>query len=286
MTAHQERLDALVDDMLLDSGLAGDGEARAVLLSLGALRSLPAPAPTGELAKLLAAPSHLPAPAVDAAAGELERRRRRRTGHRPTLLGVALIAGMATGIVGVAASAPAPGQEGSHSVQELLAGWSPSWALPVPPLASGTLPADPSLGTGQVAELGQDTEEAFPAPRSGPIQTDGGGQTSADQNPGAVPAGAGDLPGHESAGNDGGTGRAGTQDDQGGPSVVIPAPGAGGPGAPAFDVPADTNGNGLAGDGRLTDEAAKPLDNVLRPVAAATAAGKPALQSWLQKFKR
>lgn len=286
MTAHQECIDALVDEMLLDSGLARDGEARGVLLSLGALRSLPAPAPTGELARLLAAPGQLPAPAVGAAADELARRRRRRTGHRPTLLGVALIAGMATGIGGVAASAPAPGQEGSHSVQELLADWSPSWALPVQSLASGTPSPGPARDTDQVAEPGQDSPEASPAPQSGQIQNDGGGQTSADQDPGAVPARAGDLPGHASAGDDEGTGRAGSQDDRGRPSVGLPAPGSGEPGEPAFDIPPGTNGNGQGGDGRLTDEAAKPLDDVLRPVAATTAAGKPALESWLQKFQR
>lgn len=285
MTARQERLDALVDELLLDAGLAGDGEARAVLLSLGALRSLPAPAPTGELAGLLAAPGQLPVPAVEAAADELARRRRHRTVHRPTLLGVALIAGMATGIGGVAANAPAPGQEGSHSVQELLADWSPSWVLPAQAPAAGTLSANPSQGTGPEADPGRDTPVASTAEQPGTPKTDGGGQASADQGPDVRPERAGDLPGQASAGNGRGTGRADPQEALEGASVPPPAAGSGGAAEPAFDVPPGTNGNRAAGDGSLADELAKPVDDVLRPVLA-PAAGRPALESWLQKFHR
>lgn len=143
MTSASDNLAALVDDMLQDAGCAQDAELRGALLSLAALASLPAPAPTGELAALLT--TGVPAPAEDdvqAARGEertveqrgeqhdeqpddeLARRRRRR--HRPTALGLVLVAGMGLGVGGVAASST---PSGSSAVEHLLEEWKP-WSAP------------------------------------------------------------------------------------------------------------------------------------------------------------
>lgn len=132
MTPPSGNLVSLVDDMLQDAGCGDDPDLRDALLSLGALASLPAPAPGAELAALLApagtagdgdAVEHPPAP--EQPDDDLTRRRRRR--HRPTALGLVLVAGMGLGVGGVAASTSAPG---SGTMQQLLADWTPSWSAP------------------------------------------------------------------------------------------------------------------------------------------------------------
>ncbi|HEY1156946.1 MAG TPA: hypothetical protein VGE95_11735, partial [Arthrobacter sp.] len=55
MTSASDNLATLVDGMLQDAGCGQDAELRDALLSLGTLASLRVPAPTGELAALLAA---------------------------------------------------------------------------------------------------------------------------------------------------------------------------------------------------------------------------------------
>ena len=165
MTSASDNLVTLVDDMLQDAGLGRDGDLRDALVTLGALASLPAPAPIGELAALLASGS----PAKDAASDgppvevpgdapsedqpsdddsaddqpsgdrpddELARRRRR---HRPTALGLVLVAGMGLGVGGVAASTTAPGDS---AIGHLLEDWTP-WVNPDsgPPAAAPGSPA-------------------------------------------------------------------------------------------------------------------------------------------------
>lgn len=162
MTPAPENRAALVDDMLLDAGCHLDADLRNALLSLGTLASLPAPAPSGELAALLTAggPSPLegPAPAgepegepgeeaaalaaeqapeqpggqPDAQPGdELARRRRR---HRPTALGLVLVAGMGLGVGGVAASSST---SGTSPVEHLLEDWAPWNGTAGEPSAAG-----------------------------------------------------------------------------------------------------------------------------------------------------
>jgi hypothetical protein len=164
MTRYPDNLRHVVDDMLIDAGQAGDHDLRGILLSLGSLASLPAPAPSGRLALLMAGSATDAAePAAagphdrledqDAAVDELARQRRLRR-HRPTILGLALLAGMGTGIGGVAASSPAPGGS-SHSVQQLLENWSPSWTIQGQAAAGLLPPEDPDgiqdPGAGQPA---------------------------------------------------------------------------------------------------------------------------------------
>lgn len=181
MTPAPENRAALVDDMLLDAGCQLDADLRNALLSLGTLASLPAPAPSGELAALLTAggPSPLegPAPAgepagepgeeaaeeapeqpggqPDAQPGdELARRRRRR--HRPTALGLVLVAGMGLGVGGVAASSST---SGTSPVEHLLEDWAPWNGTAGEPSAAGYSYRGP-----QVASDGDLAAAGSPAP--------------------------------------------------------------------------------------------------------------------------
>ena len=128
MTSASDKLVTFVDDMLQDAGLGQDTELRDALVTLGALGSLPAPAPTGELAALLAAADHEDSagdqPNGDRPDDELARRRRRL--NRPTALGLALVAGMGLGVGGVAASSTAPG---NSAMEQLMEDWAP-WGNP------------------------------------------------------------------------------------------------------------------------------------------------------------
>ncbi|MGN7201204.1 hypothetical protein [Arthrobacter sp. SAFR-044] len=181
MTSVPDNLATIIDDMLLDAGFEQDADLRGALLSLGALASLPAPAPAGELAALLAAggPSPLECPAPAGEPGEeaaeeaaeqpggkpdaqpedeLARRRRR---HRPTALGLVLVAGMGLGVGGVAASStPA----GSSAVEYLLEDWAP-W--------SSTAGGAPTAGSGyrapQVAADGELAAAGSPAAPAGTV---------------------------------------------------------------------------------------------------------------------
>ncbi|MFF2346460.1 hypothetical protein [Pseudarthrobacter sp. NPDC058119] len=240
MTPAPENLAALVDDMLLDVGLEQDADLRRALHSLGALASLPAPEPTGELAALLtaggAARVEEPAPALDAAVGEREveqddeppadelaRRRRRR--HRPTTLGLVLVAGMGLGVGGVAASSTPPG---SSPVEQLLEDLS-SWSSPVgDPSAAGygyrapKVASDAELAAGPEAAAGGASDAANLASRllpghagasrhagkgrtgtppcAGPVGHEAAGGTCAPAGAAAAAQGNGAGPGKESGG--------------------------------------------------------------------------------------
>ncbi|WP_426998047.1 hypothetical protein [Pseudarthrobacter sp. N5] len=125
----------MVDEMLLDAGHSTVPELRAVLMSLGSLAELPAPAPGAELAALMAGPHN-----------DLSRRRWLRK-HRPAVVGIAVLTGMGLGISGVAASSPVPQALGAGlSVQQLVQDWTQAWTVPVasrqsPAPGASTLPA-------------------------------------------------------------------------------------------------------------------------------------------------
>ncbi|MBT2566819.1 hypothetical protein J7I84_10000 [Arthrobacter sp. ISL-85] len=174
MTSASDNLAGLVDEMLLDAGCGQDTELWGALLSLGALASLPAPAPTGELAALLAAgspspvedPSRAGQPGEHAAevaaedpteqlAGqpddELGLRRSRRR-HRPTALGLVLVAGMGLGVGGVAASST---PSGSSAVEHLLEDWAPGSSTGGEPSAAGYGYRAPKVASdGEIAVAG------------------------------------------------------------------------------------------------------------------------------------
>ncbi|ACL38667.1 conserved hypothetical protein [Pseudarthrobacter chlorophenolicus A6] len=117
MTTPESRLRELVDEVLKDAGHQDDAVLRSALESVGSLASLPVPEPSGELARLLAG-------------GGDELARRRRSGrHRPTVVGLAVLAGMGLGIGGVAATAGSAPGTSAASVQHLLGDWTPDWAI-------------------------------------------------------------------------------------------------------------------------------------------------------------
>jgi hypothetical protein len=139
MTPQANRTSDLVDEILLDSGHAEDEGLRAALLSLGSLASLPAPAPSGELAALLAG-----------SRDELAQRRRLRR-HRSSVVGLAVIAGMGLGIGGVAATSGVSAPGAGNSIQQLLEDWAPGWSP-----GSGTDPAAvPGDGSSATASYGE-----------------------------------------------------------------------------------------------------------------------------------
>jgi hypothetical protein len=298
MTPSADSLRTLVDDMLLDAGHAGDAELRGALLSLGSLAHLPVPAPSGQLARLMAGSVEPADAGVDysgdrqgrlegAPRDELALRRRLRR-HRPTVLGLALIAGMGTGIGGVAASSPMPGQTGSSSVQQLLEGWSPSWSIRVQAAAGGLLPSDAA--------------DSIPEPVTGEPATEPG---STDLTPADVPPQQQELSsgqqlargpyalflGSPAAGNASrGKGPNGTQETgHGRPASEAPTPDGGIEGEPGLDVSA-TSPKGQPADaaGFVSETAADPLKEVARHGGDAieAVAGTASRDSWLQKFTR
>lgn len=292
MTSQQNAgtcLGTRVDEMLLDAGAAGDTELRAALLSLGSLAELLAPAPSGDLAKLIAAagsPSGFSGDAPD----ELARRRRRRNFQRPTLLGIALIAGMGTGIGGVAASSPAPGPSGSLSVQALLADWSPSWSLTAQPLAAG-MPTPAATESADVA--GQQVQAAEPGPVATsmplpvPATPGAAGQPPATPEPAAGRPAAGPAQPVQVPSNNGG--KSGGKDAPTAPgrgAADPPAATGGGAGQTGPALPAGPGGPAGAGENGLPGNLVKPLAEAVRPVVGAVAGNPAPLESWLQKFTR
>ncbi len=150
-------LPAIVEEMLLEAGYGKDPELRAALLALGSLASLAAPAPSGKLAVLLAECGDGSTGGADSAVGisesgpgELARRRGLRA-HRPSVVGLALIAGMGLGVGGVAASSAVPGASGSLSIQHMLEDWTPAWSLPAQDVLGAMVLSDPVDGPGEDA---------------------------------------------------------------------------------------------------------------------------------------
>lgn len=190
MTSDASSLIRTVDEMLLDAGGTDAAELRAALLALGSLASLPVPVPGPELASLLSGQTH-----------QLARHRLLRK-HRPTVVGLAVIAGMGLGVTGVAATGTAPGVQASSSIQHLLQDWAPAWTIIGAPSASASRddlpdpqpPAEPgspdaSLPASPVA-VGQDTavpEHAGQNRNSGPA---GHGNAASPGNPTADGGGA------------------------------------------------------------------------------------------------
>jgi hypothetical protein len=125
MTNRDEVSAGTVDRLLLDSGHTDLPDLRAALLSIASLAQMQVPAPGPELAAMLAGPRD-----------ELTRKRWLRR-HRPTVVGLAVLAGMGLGVSGVAATSQGAAEgSGRWSIQELTTDWAPDWKLPVGPGAS------------------------------------------------------------------------------------------------------------------------------------------------------
>jgi hypothetical protein len=136
MTPQAHHPAAAVEEMLLDAGLGHEAGLRRALLALGSLADQPVPAPSGQLAVLLGVPpreapldGNRPGSDVAGSKAVDELGRRRRRAHRPTVVGLALVAGMGMGVGTVAASSAGPAHTGSPSVQQLLENWTPAWTM-------------------------------------------------------------------------------------------------------------------------------------------------------------
>jgi hypothetical protein len=295
-------LPAIVEEMLLDSGHGEDPELRAALLALGSLASLPAPAPSGNLAVLLAE-SGDGSTAGDAVGtsesgpDELARRRGLRA-HRPAVVGLALIAGMGLGVGGVAASSAVPGASGSLSIQHMLEDWTPAWSLPARDVLGAMVLSDLIDGPGADAAAQGERE-----PGVAEEDTTAGGTrataTSAEDPsvpPGTPEGAARDTSGQGKQGNgeaqrDGGqntaTGsgksdaEAAAEEEKAVPAGVLPeqAVGHGGAGAPG-----ETNREAGTGPGVRPNS----VPEVPRQGADAAGAAANAMPGakWLQKFSR
>lgn len=279
----QHTLHVLVDEMLLDAGQAADAQLRTALLSIGSLSSLPAPEPTGGLARLITDGG--------APADELARRRRRRPFNRPTALGLALLAGMGTGIGGVAASSAVPVQAGgSLSVQDMLEDWTPSWTIRAQLPEPGFLDSAAVSAAVEVPSTPAPIVGPEPAASHTPEPADG--QLPVAEEPlSAVRAAASGNPPPQApnaaAGNPDSSGVGGARVPTGaGGKGPAPAPtGAGQPQRADPAVPAEA-GTAAENDGQV-GRLLKPLAEVLRPAGAApgSPAGTP-MDAWLQKFQR
>ncbi|AUZ33476.1 hypothetical protein C3B78_02600 [Arthrobacter sp. PGP41] len=204
MTPQAHHLSAIAEEMLLDAGLAQDAELRRALLAVGRLAELPVPVPSGRLAALLGEPVDAAPESVPAQRGEDTRnvpgdelgRRRRLRSHRPTVVGLALVAGMGMGVGTVAASPTGSAPAGSLSIQQMLEDWAPSWTIGTPQAtAPGFLQqANDDDGSGippqQDAGLaGSEAPVAGDSPFA--LQSQPSRQASLPQSPGQVRNGAG-----------------------------------------------------------------------------------------------
>lgn len=167
---------SMVDELLLDAGHADAPELRASLLGLRSLADLPLPAPSAELAVLLAG-------SVD----ELALKRPLRK-HRPTVVSVAVIAGMGLGVSGVAATSPNPGiRQGLVSVQNLDGGWAPHRAAPLGstavPLSAAPARPDQSLQGQSSTESGSGAHAAEAAADAPSASAKGAAGSAAVKDP-------------------------------------------------------------------------------------------------------
>jgi len=259
MTPPTGNLASLVDDMLEDAGCGDDHKLRETLFSLGALASFPAPAPSGELAALLA-PAGTPAvgdavehaPAQEEPDDDLARRRRR---HRPTALGLVLVAGMGLGVGGVAASTSAPGSE---AVQQLLADWTPPWS------AQSTASASDAVIGYRSPALAADEEVPGPVSGSPAADPHGGSRAARLLEDTAGVAGRG---GWRSCGGPS------THDDRSGPGACVPGPlGAAFPAAPGGTTDSEGRSRNDAGVRAAADGAPPGAPAAGKAEAAGTSA--------------
>lgn len=108
-----------LDAFMAEEGLGGDETLRDLLTPLANLATIPAPAPGKELAALMAQ-KHTPS--------SWQRWLHK---HRPTLVGIAVLAGMGAGVTGVAASNPDTASSIYRSiVGENAPGWASWWEQP------------------------------------------------------------------------------------------------------------------------------------------------------------
>ncbi|MDI2036641.1 hypothetical protein [Paenarthrobacter nitroguajacolicus] len=118
MTFKDLEREQIVDELLLDADLADTADVRQVLLAMGHFSDAAAPAPSKELAAMLAGPHD-----------EVTKRRWRHK-HRTAVVGVAVVAAMGLGVSGVAAASS--GFTRSPSFEGLFGSFVPHTAPAAP----------------------------------------------------------------------------------------------------------------------------------------------------------
>jgi len=297
-------LPAIVEEMLLDAGHGKDPELRAALLALGSLASLPAPAPSGNLAVLLAESGGGPTGGADDAVGtsgsgpdELARRRGLRAG-RPAVVGLALIAGMGLGVGGVAASSPVPGASGSLSIQHMLEDWTPAWSLPAPDVLGAMVLSDPVDGpsAGAAAHGEREPGAAEEGTPAGGIRATAPAAEDPFVPPGTPEGAAPDTSGQGKQGTGEAQRGGGQNTATGSGKSDAEAAGEEENAVPAGELPEQASGQGGAGAPGEANHAAgavpgvRPdsVPEVVRQGADAAGAAVHAVPGvkWLQKFSR
>jgi hypothetical protein len=277
MTPQTNVLPVLVEEMLLDAGFGQDDELRSALLSLGSLASLPAPVPSGELAALLAGDGG------GATRDELGRRRWVRA-QRPTVVGLALIAGMGMGVGAVAASSLPPGQPGSPSIQHMLKDWAPAWSLPAGAVSGSSGDSAAPKASEPDESEGVDSPQAAvpvagnpPVPRRGPAPAQiPAASSNGVEGSGQAQTGAGQGPAKERGKDD-----AGAAATDKAAVAGVPEHAAGQDGHAGSDAPGQVAG---AAPGVVADVAGETLQATADTAGAALTAIPG--YTWLQKFNR
>lgn len=153
MTYRDNEREAIVDELMLDAGLADPSDVRQALLSLGSFANLPAPAPSVELAAMIAGPHD-----------ELSKRRWRHK-HRTAVVGVAVVAAMGLGVSGVAAASS--GFTRAPSFAGLMGNIAPQWTAATPVLPAPDAPritTEPAPAVDPAAVPSVTQAPAIPAP--------------------------------------------------------------------------------------------------------------------------
>ncbi|MFJ6452879.1 hypothetical protein [Paenarthrobacter sp. NPDC091669] len=177
MTSRQTEREAIVDELLLDAGLADASDVRQTLVSLGTFANLPAPAPSPELAAMIAGPHD-----------ELSKRRWRHQ-HRTAVVSIAVVAAMGLGVSGVAAASSGFTRNPSF-IDQLISNFHPRPSVAAPELPSNDAPrvtTEPAPAADPAAIPPASDASSIPVPA--PATADNVAQAQAQaQAPDAAPA--------------------------------------------------------------------------------------------------
>lgn len=279
MTTRDDVSGGTVDRLLLDAGHTDVPELRAALLSIASLGQMQVPAPGPELSAMLAGPRD-----------ELTKKRWLRR-HRPTVAGLAVLAGMSLGVSGVAATGQVTATgSGPWSVQELTTDWTPDWMLPLEPAATGQ--GGPAAWVSPLfLQLDQAGPEGAQQPAGPDAQTAGAGRANEkapDAQPGAPvhpPAQAPDRAAGASSGNSQ-AGKPGA-DNSGGSEADAAVEEQSTPGSPEeAGMPSErATPSPDANSTALRENNPKKDKSATGPLGSAVDSAVDPVSSWLRKFR-
>lgn len=175
MTFRDTEREEIVDELLLDADLADASDLRQALVSLGAFAHLSAPAPSPELAAMIAGPHD-----------ELSKRRWRHQ-HRTAVVSIAVVAAMGLGVSGVAAASSGFTRNPSF-IDQLISNFHPrpsaaatEMPLPDAPRVS-TEPApasDPASASDPTSVPSASKTQSIPVPTAAPTDNQAQAQAQA-----------------------------------------------------------------------------------------------------------